>query len=186
MAADIDVHGWCAPKFAPLQDAFRENFRTANELGAALAVYVGGEPVVDIWAGAVDSRDGGPWAQDTLVNIFSTTKGIVSALVLRLVAEGRLSLERPVADYWPEFAQQGKGNIPVKWLLSHRAGLPALREMLPDAALYDWERMTAALAAEKPWWEPGTRHGYHPVTFGWLVGEVIRRASGMSVGGFLH
>jgi len=118
--------------------------------------------------------------------VFSTTKGIVSALALRLVAEGRLSLEKPVADYWPEFAQNGKAKIPVKWLLSHRAGVPAIREMLPDAALYDWETMTGALAAEKPWWEPGTQHGYHPVTFGWLIGEVIRRASGMRVGEFLQ
>ncbi len=186
MAGDIEIHGWCAPKFAPLQDAFRLNFQVANELGAALAVYVGGEPVLDLWAGSVDSKHSAVWAENTLVNVFSTTKGIVSALVLRLVAEGKLSLERPVADYWPEFAQHGKGRIPVKWLLSHRAGLPALRELLPDAALYDWDRMVAALAAEQPWWQPGTQHGYHPVTFGWLVGEVIRRVSGMSVGRFLQ
>lgn len=183
---EVMIEGWCAPQFAPLKDVFLRNFLDANELGAALAISVGGEPVVDIRAGRVDSKQPALWAEDTLVNIFSTTKGIVSALALRLVAEGKLSLENPVADYWPEFAQHGKERIPVKWLLSHRSGLPALRELLPDAALYDWAQMTTALAAEKPWWTPGTQHGYHPVTFGWLIGEVIRRVSGMSVGAYLQ
>lgn len=186
MPSALEIHGHCAPAWARVKDAFAANFREANELGAALCVHVDGEPVVDIHAGLLDSREGGAWREDTLVNIFSTTKGIVSALALRLVAEGKLSLELPVAHYWPEFAQNGKGGIPVKWLLTHRAGVPAVREMLPDAALYDWERMCAALAAEKPWWEPGTQHGYHPVTFGWLIGEVIRRVSGMSVGEYLQ
>lgn len=184
--SDIEIHGWCAPKFAPVKDAFLANFREANELGAAVSVYVGGEPVVDIWAGSVDSKFSAPWQENTLANVFSTTKGIVSALALRLVAEGKLSLERPVADYWPEFARQGKGGIPVKWLLSHRAGLPAIREILPDPAIYDWDLMVEKLAAEAPWWEPGTQHGYHPITFGWLIGEVIRRAGGASVGRLVH
>lgn len=184
--ADVEIQGWCAPRFAPLKDAFRRNFTEAGELGAAFAAYVGGEPVADLWAGSLDSRHSAPWAENTLVNIFSTTKGLVSALALRLVAEGKLSLERPVAHYWPEFAQAGKQDIPVKWLLGHRAGLPAIRELLPDDALYDWDRMCAALAAEAPWWTPGTRHGYHPITFGWLVGEVLRRASGKGVGRLLQ
>lgn len=182
----IDIQGRCAPRFARVRDAFAANFREANELGAALAVCIDGEPVLDLWAGSTDSRHTAPWAEDTLVNVFSTTKGLVSALALRLVAEGRLSFERPVADYWPEFAQQGKAGMPVKWLLSHRAGLPAIRDLLPDAALYDWQQMTSALAAEKPWWPPGTQHGYHPVTFGWLIGEVIRRVAGMGVGAYLQ
>lgn len=178
----IEVQGACAQRFAPVKDVFHGHFRDGLELGAALAVYVDGEPVVDLWAGSVDSRHSAPWQRDTLVNLFSTTKGVVAALALRLVAEGRLSLEAPVAHYWPEFAAQGKQAIPVKWLLTHQAGLPALRAALPDEALYDWERMTAALAAETPWWTPGSAHGYHPVTFGWLVGEVLRRASGFRVG----
>lgn len=180
----VTIEGRCAPRFAPLKDVLRTHFREASELGAAVAVYVDGEPVVDLWAGDVDNRRSAPWREDTLVNLFSTTKGMVAAMALRLVAEGRLSLQRPVADYWPEFAQAGKGNIPVKWLLTHRSGLPALRATLPDAALYEWDTMCNALAAETPWWEPGTRHGYHPVTFGWLIGEVIRRVSGMRVGEF--
>ncbi|MFZ5722450.1 MAG: serine hydrolase domain-containing protein [Pseudomonadota bacterium] len=178
------IEGRCLPRYAPLKDALLANFREAGELGAALAVYLDGEPVVDLWAGSIDNRHSAPWREDTLVNVFSTTKGMVSAMALRLVAEGKLSLARPVADYWPEFAQNGKGGIPVQWLLTHRAGLPAVRALLPDAALYDWEAMCAALAAETPWWPPGTRHGYHPITFGWLVGEVIRRVSGMRVGEF--
>lgn len=186
MAGEVVIEGWCAPRFAAMKDALHRNFSEYGELGAAVSAYVDGEPVVDLWAGVVDSRSGTPWAENTLVNVFSTTKGVVAGLVLRLVAEGRLSLERPVAEYWPEFAQNGKGGIPVKWLLTHRAGLPAVRELLPDEALYDWDRMTAALAAETPWWEPGTKHGYHPVTFGWLAGEVIRRASGASVGRYLQ
>lgn len=180
----VTINGRCAPRFAPVKDVLLANFRDAAELGAAVALYVDGEPVIDLWAGDIDSRRSAPWREDTLVNLFSTTKGMVAAMALRLVAEGKLSLERPVADYWPEFAQHGKGQIPVKWLLTHRSGLPAVRAQLPDAALYDWETMCAALAAEKPWWEPGSRHGYHPVTFGWLVGEVIRRASGLRVGEF--
>lgn len=186
MGESIELQGWCEPRFAAMKEVFLANFRDGGEIGASVAVYAGGEPVLDLWAGSVDSRHSAPWAEDTLVNIFSTTKGIASALALRLVAEGKLSLERPVADYWPEFEQQGKGAIPVKWLLSHRSGLPAVRETLPDAALYDWDQMVAALAAEKPWWSPGARHGYHPVTFGWLVGEVLRRASGKRVGELLR
>lgn len=181
---NVTIEGHCAPRYAALKDALLANFRDANELGAALAVHVDGELVADLWAGSVDSRHSAPWRADTLVNLFSTTKGMVAAMALRLVAEGKLSLEKPVAAYWPEFAQAGKDRIPVQWLLTHRAGLPAVRETLPDAALYDWERMCSALAAEKPWWAPGTQHGYHPVTFGWLVGDVIRRASGMRVGEF--
>lgn len=185
MQPTIEVQGWCEPRFAPMKDALLQAFRTQGEIGAAVAVYRGGEPVVDLWAGHVDSRHSAPWAQDTLVNLFSTTKGIVALLAMRLVAEGKLSYEAPVAQYWPDFAVAGKGAIPVGWLLSHRAGLPAIRARLPDEALYDWDRMTTALAAEAPWWPPGTRHGYHPMTFGWLVGEVLRRASGRSVGRLL-
>lgn len=181
----IELQGWCNPRLSAVQDAFLENFRQSGEIGAALSIYEDGEPVVDLWAGSVDSRHSAPWAEDTLVNVFSTTKGLVSALALRLVAEGRLSLDRPVADYWPGFAVNGKDRIPVKWLLSHRAGLPAVRERLPDPALYDWDRMVSALESEKPWWEPGSCHGYHPMTFGWLVGEVLRRASGKTVGQLL-
>ncbi len=182
MSEPVEIHGHCAPRFAPMKDALHAAFSAASELGAAVAVYVDGEPVVDLWAGHVDSRRSAPWQQNTLVNLFSTTKGFVAAMALRLAAEGKLSLQQPVATYWPEFAQAGKEKILVEWLLTHRGGIPAIRETLPDAALYDWNAMCTALAAEKPWWEPGTRHGYHPVTFGWLVGEVLRRASGLSVG----
>lgn len=182
MSASVEIHGRCQPRYAPVQDALCAAFGTSTELGAAVAVYVDGEPVADLWAGDVDNRRSASWQQDTLVNLFSTTKGLVAAMALRLVAEGKLSLQQPVAACWPEFAQAGKAKIPVEWLLTHRAGLPAVRRTLPDDAIYDWDMMCTALAAEQPWWEPGTRHGYHPITFGWLVGEVLRRASGLRVG----
>ena len=144
------------------------------------------ELVVDLWGGHHDRARTRPWQRDTLVNVYSTTKGVTALCAHRLVDEGRLDLDAPVAKYWPEFAQAGKGAIPVRWLLSHRAGLPAVRKLLPNEALYDWDAMTAALAAETPWWEPGRAHGYHAVTFGWLVGEVVRRIAGKSLGAYLR
>jgi CubicO group peptidase (beta-lactamase class C family) len=123
-----------------------------------------------------------PWERDTIVNVYSTTKGITAICAHRLVDEGKLDVDAPVARYWPEFAEAGKENIPVRYLLSHRAGLPAFREFLPAGSSGKWDFLTEKLAATEPWWEPGTQHGYHAVTFGYLVGEVIRRVSGMSVG----
>ena len=120
------------------------------------------------------------------MNVYSTTKGVTALAAHRLVDEGKLDLDAPVAKYWPEFAQAGKGALPVRFLLSHRAGLPAVRKLLPNEALYDWTAMTDALAAEAPWWTPGSAHGYHAVTFGWLVGEVVRRIAGKSLGTYVR
>ena len=145
-----------------------------------------GRPVVDLWGGYADQDRARRWERDTLVNVYSTTKGITAICAHRLVDQGKLDLDAPVAKYWPEFAQAGKRDLPVRFLLSHRAGLPALRAALEPEAIFKWDRMTSALAAETPWWEPGTQHGYHAFTFGWLVGEVIRRAGGMSVGTLLR
>jgi CubicO group peptidase (beta-lactamase class C family) len=184
--AEIEIHGRCDARFARVREAFAESFRTRDEIGAAVAIAVEGEPVVDLWAGHLDRERTRPWQRDTLVNVYSTTKGVTALAAHRLVDEGKLDLDAPVAKYWPEFAQAGKGAIPVRWLLSHRAGLPALRKLLPNEALYDWEAMTSALAAEAPWWEPGTAHGYHAVTFGWLVGEVVRRIAGKSLGAYVR
>jgi CubicO group peptidase (beta-lactamase class C family) len=169
-----------------VRDAFAEGFRSRNEVGAALAVTVDGVPVVDVWGGHADQTRTRPWERDTIVNVYSTTKGVVATCAHQLVEQGRLDLDAPVASYWPEFAAGGKGRIPVRWLLSHRAGLAAARPVLPPEALYDWDAMTCALAAQEPWWDPGTRHGYHAVTFGWLVGEVIRRITGKSVGTYVR
>jgi CubicO group peptidase (beta-lactamase class C family) len=160
--------------------------RTADELGAAVAVVVDGEPVVDLWGGHADLMRTRPWERDTFVNVYSCTKGMTALCAHRLVMEGRLDVDAPVARYWPEFAQAGKAEIPVRWLLGHRAGLAAVRELLPNEALYDWDAMCRALAAETPWWTPGTAHGYHAVTFGWLVGEVVRRITGRSLGTYFR
>lgn len=176
------IHGHCDPRFQRVKDVFVHSFEDHLALGASVAVTVDGRPVVDLWGGFADGHKTRPWTRDTLVNVFSTTKGLTAMVAHRLVDQGLLDLDAPVARYWPEFAQADKGSIPVAELLDHQAGLPAVRAMLPNEALYDWQAMTSALAAQEPWWRPGTRHGYHAVTYGWLVGEVIRRASGRTVG----
>jgi CubicO group peptidase (beta-lactamase class C family) len=183
---EIEIHGACDPRFGAVREVFETHFREGAEIGAAVAVCVEGEPVVDLWAGHADPAGTRPWQRDTLANVYSTTKGWTALCAHRLVDEGRLDLDAPVAKVWPEFAQAGKAEIPVRWLLSHRAGLPAVRELLPGDALYDWDAMCEALAAQAPWWTPGEIHGYHALTFGWLVGEVVRRVSGRSLGDFFR
>lgn len=181
-----EIHGTCAKGFEAVKDALAASFARGEETGASVAVQLDGENVVDLWAGHADLDGQRPWQRDTIANVFSTTKGVTAILAHRLVEEGRIDLDAPVTRYWPEFGQAGKEKIPVRDLLSHRCGLPALRDFLPPEALFDWDAMTSALAAEKPWWEPGTAHGYHAVTYGWLVGEVIRRVTGKSVGTYLR
>jgi CubicO group peptidase (beta-lactamase class C family) len=178
------IDGTCDSRFRHVRDAFAENLAQHGEVGATVAVTVDGKPVVDLWAGYADAARTRPWTRNTIVNVASTTKGPTAICAHRAVDRGLLDLEAPVATYWPEFAQAGKAAIPVHFLLSHRAGLPAIETPLPTEALYDWDRMTRALAAQKPWWEPGTQHGYHTFTFGWLVGEVVRRVAGKSLGRF--
>ena len=180
------IEGECDPRFSRVREAFAENFEAGRELGAAVAVTINGRKVVDLWGGHTDKARERPWKTDTLVNVYSTTKGWTSICAHRLVDEGKLDLDAPVAHYWPEFAQRGKERIAVRSLLDHRAGLPAIRQTLPPEALFDWGTMTTALAAEEPWWEPDTQHGYHAVTFGWLVGEVLRRAAGVTVGTYFR
>ena len=180
------IEGFCAPGFEAVRDAFAAAFAAGEEVGAAVAVVVDGEPVVDLWAGHADQTRTVPWTRDTLVNVYSTTKGMTALCAQRLADEGALDLDAPVARYWPEFAAAGKGDVPVRWLLSHRAGLPAVRDLLPREALFDFDAMASALAAETPWWTPGERHGYHALTFGWLVGEVVRRVAGKSLGSYFR
>jgi len=181
-----EVQGECHPRFQAVRDAFARNLRDRDEVGAAVAVVIDGEPVVDLWGGHADLGRTQPWERNTLVNVYSCTKGMTAICAHRLVSEGRLDLDAPVARYWPEFAQAGKAELPVRWLLGHRSGLAAVRNLLPNEALYDWNAMCAALAAETPWWKPGTAHGYHAVTFGWLVGEVVRRITGKSLGTYFR
>jgi CubicO group peptidase (beta-lactamase class C family) len=178
------ITGEVAPGFEKVRAAFAENFEQRGEVGAAFALYKDGEKVVDLWGGVADQETGRAWEQDTLQLVFSTTKGATAACAMLLVERGSLDLDAPVAEYWPEFKAEGKDNIPVRWLLSHRAGLPAVDASLSHAELFAWDPIIDALAAQKPYWEPGTKHGYHALTYGYLVGEVIRRISGKSVGQF--
>jgi len=180
--SDTTIRGHCDDRFGAVRDTFEAACTSGAEIGAAVCVVQDGQTVVDLWGGFKDAARTEPWQRDTLVNVFSTTKGMTALCAHRLVDEGRLDLDAPVATYWPEFAQQGKGDITFRQLISHQAGLPAVRETLPPEALFDWDQMTDALAAEEPWWTPGTKHGYHAVTFGWLVGEVVRRITGQSLG----
>ncbi len=181
----MTIHGHCDERFGALREVFAESF-SKGEVGAAVAVMVDGELAVDLWGGHADAEGSRPWQRDTLVNVYSTTKGMTALCAHRLVEEGRLDLDAPVARYWPEFAQAGKADIPVRWLLSHQAGLPAVRKRLEQDALYDWDGMCTALAEQEPWWEPGTKHGYHALTFGFLVGEVVRRIDGRSLGSYFR
>lgn len=178
-------HGWCDPAFEAVRDAFSRNFDEHGEVGAAVCITVAGTTVVDLWGGWQDAGRRRLWEEHTLVNFFSIGKGL-TALCAAMVAErGLVALDVPVARYWPEFGAAGKASITFREVLAHQAGLPAIRHRLPDGAMLDWPLMCASLAAEKPWWEPGQRHGYHVNTFGFLVGEVIRRTDGRRVGRFL-
>ncbi|MEJ8667957.1 serine hydrolase domain-containing protein [Streptomyces sp. MS1.AVA.1] len=183
---EAQMHGHCDPRFAAVRTAFEANFRERGELGAAVAVRVGGETVVDLWGGWADAAHGRPWERDTLVNVWSTSKGPTALCAHILADRGLLDLDAPVAAYWPEFAAAGKEQILVRHLLSHRAGLSGLREPHSLQQLCDWELTTQRLAAMEPWWAPGTQSGYHALTYGFLVGEVVRRVSGLLPGAFLE
>ena len=176
--------GEVAPGFERVRDAFGGNFERHGDVGAAVCVYHRGRKVVDLWGGLADAATGRPWTADTLQLVYSATKAATATCAHLLAQRGQLDLDKPAARYWPEFAAEGKADIPVRWLLSHRAGLPVIDHPMPLADLLAWDPMTAALAAQRPVWEPGTAHGYHGRTFGWLAGEVIRRVSGRSVGTF--
>ncbi len=180
------VYGQCDPKFHRVKEVFEEHVETGKELGAGVAVMIGGRPVVDLWGGYADPQRMRPWERATLVNVYSTTKGATAVCVHRLVDQGLLDLDEKVSKYWPEFGQRGKEDIPVRLLLCHRAGLPAVDKPLPPEAIFDWETMTRAIAEQQPCWEPGTKHGYHARTYGWLLGEVVRRVTGKSVGTYFR
>jgi CubicO group peptidase (beta-lactamase class C family) len=180
------IHGFCDERFAPVRAALEENFRERGELGAAVAITLDGEPVVDVWAGWMDEERTCAWGPDTLVAVFSVGKAMVALCALMLAERGQLRLDAPVAAVWPEFAAAGKDEVTPRMLLGHRAGLPALREELADDAVYDWQLMTEALARERPWWQPDTLHGYHVNTFGFLAGELVRRTTGESLGAFFR
>lgn len=186
MAIVPTIEGICDPKFERVREAFAGNFEKHGDVGAAVAISIDGRLVVDLWGGWADGARTRAWQRDTLVNVFSVGKGVAALCALLCVDRALVDLDAPVCRYWPEFAAAGKEAVTVRQLLSHRAGLPCVREPLPEDAMLRWEVMTGALARQAPWWTPGTRHGYHVNTFGFLVGEVARRVTNRSLGTVLR
>jgi CubicO group peptidase (beta-lactamase class C family) len=182
----MNIEGHCQPRFQKVQEEFARNFRDRGEVGASVCVMVDGETVVDLWGGVADRHSQTPWERDTLCLVWSCTKGAVALAAHLLVARGQLDLDAPLTRYWPEFGQAGKEAVTVRCLLEHRAGVPVLRRPLRPGGLYDWTYFTEQLAAETPFWTPGTQQGYHASTFGHLVGELIRRITGQDVGTFFR
>jgi CubicO group peptidase (beta-lactamase class C family) len=184
--SDVLIDGFVADGFEPVREAFQANFTDHGDVGAGVGLYVGGELKVDLVGGIADPSTGAEYTADTLQLVFSTTKGAAAVCAHILADRGLLDFDAPVAEYWPEFAQAGKQDVPVRWLLSHRVGLPVVDDPPSMEDVLQWDPIIEALAAQAPVWEPGTAHGYHALTYGWLVGEVVRRISGQSIGDFFQ
>lgn len=181
---NIDISGSCAGSLGAVKDAFSNNFSRNGDIGASVAVVKDGELVVDLWGGHQDVARTIPWTRDTIINVFSTTKTMSCLALLVLVSRGQVDIDAPVQNYWPEFGQNGKQGVLVRHLLSHTAGVPAWDQRIELTDLYDWDKVTNLLAGQAPWWTPGTKSGYHAISQGNLVGEVVRRVDGRSVGRF--
>jgi CubicO group peptidase (beta-lactamase class C family) len=184
MKNKVEIHGVCEPRFQTVKDVFAENFEEGLEVGASFAVTINGKFVIDLWGGYKDIEKTVPWGKDTICNVWSTTKVPTVLCTMMCVDRGLLGLDEPVAKYWPEFAQNGKENITVRQILSHTSGLAGIEERIPIKTLYNWNKYTSLLAAQQPWWEPGTQSGYHAVTHGYLLGELVRRVTGRTLGTF--
>jgi len=180
------TEGTCKPGFERVAEAFQQNFDAKGEVGASVCLTVGGETVVDLWGGTADQKTGAPWTKDTVGIVFSCTKGATAICAHVLASRGKLDLDAPAAELWPEFARNGKERATTRMMLDHSVGVPALRAKVKDNGPYEWDYMTSLLADEAPFWEPGTRNGYHGFTFGWTVGEMVRRAAGVSLGTFFQ
>jgi CubicO group peptidase (beta-lactamase class C family) len=181
-----DVHGTCDPRFDEMRDLLADSLASGADVGASAAVMLDGELVVDLWGGVADERTGAPWERDTITNVWSSTKTVMALCALMLVDRGQLDVDAPVAAYWPEFAANGKEAVLVRHLLSHTSGVSAWAQPVEVADIYDWEKSTAMLAAQAPWWTPGEGSGYHALNQGHLVGEVIRRITGRTIGQFFR
>ena len=181
-----ELAGYYDPKFERVAKEFERNFRERGEVGASVCLKLEGETVLDLWGGIARVDTASEWQEDTISLVFSCTKGATALCAHILASRGLLDLDAPVAQYWPEFAKAGKAEVLVRMLLNHQVGLPAIRKPLPEGAFYNWDLVVEALAEETPFWTPGTAQGYEMVTFGWLVGEVVRRVSGKSLGSFFR
>ena len=186
MSSEVKINGFCEDRFKSVKEAFVKNFEEDLEVGASFAATLNGKFVIDLWGGYTDAAKTRPWDQDTIVNVYSTTKVMTSICIHMLVDRGLLDLDAPVADYWPEFAQAGKEVLPVRYLLSHTSGLAGFDRTIRPKMLYKWEKIVNMLAAQKPWWEPGTKSGYHTTTFGYPLGELVRRITKKSIGTFFR
>ena len=182
----MEIHGTCDERFASVREQFERNFTEHGDVGASFALSVEGEFAVDLWAGWRDAAKREPWQEDTIVNVYSTTKTMTALAALLLADRGELDFGAPVAKYWPEFAQAGKEAVEVRHLMSHSAGVPSWEQPVTTLDICDWEKATALLAAQAPWWTPGTASGYHAISQGHLIGEVVRRISGVSLGTFFR
>ena len=182
----VTVNGSCSPKFERVRDAFETNFRERDEVGAAVAVWVDGELAVNLRGGTTDAAGERPWQEDTLASIFSGSKALTSTCIHLLADRGELDLQAPVAEYWPEFAQAGKQDITVAMVLGHRSGVIGPRTRLTPNETLDWDAVCDHLAKAEPWWEPGTAQGYHMVSFGFILGEIVRRVTGRTLGQYLR
>lgn len=186
MSAELNIDGKFDPEFSLVADAFAQNFELRNEVGASICVYRQGECVVDMWGGVADQATGKPWTEDTVSIVFSCTKAMTALSAHLLVDRGELNLHAPVGDYWPEYACNGKEKTTVGMFLNHTSGMASLRDPVKKGGMLDWDYITGEIAQTAPWWEPGTRNGYHMITFGWTVGELVRRVSGKSLGTFFR
>jgi CubicO group peptidase (beta-lactamase class C family) len=180
----VEAQGTCDARFSGVKDTFTANLNNGQDVGASVAVVVEGELVVDLWGGFIDEQKTKPWERDTITNVWSTTKTMAALCALILADRGELDLYAPAADYWPEFKANGKEGVLVRHFMSHTAGLSGWDPPISVDELYDWEKATSVLAAQAPWWEPGTASGYHAVTQGYLIGELVRRITGKSMGAF--
>lgn len=180
-----EINGHCDPKLQRVADAFTECFTKHGEIGASVSATVEGEMVVDLWGGSADAELTRPWKEDTICGVHSAGKGVLATVTHMLVDRGQVDLDLPIAYYWPEYAQNGKENITLRQVLAHTAGMAFIDAELYVGAPFDWETMAEACAAQKPEWAPGSTHGYHAITFGWIVGEVLRRVTGEMPGSLI-
>ena len=180
-----EIHGVCGERFAAVRDALARNLDSGAELGASLVLDIDGDIVIDMWGGFRDQARAIPWSEDTITNVWSSTKTVTSLAALMLVDRGELDVDAPVARYWPEFGAAGKQDVLVRQLMSHASGVSGLDQPAVVEDLYDWPKATSRMAAQAPWWEPGIALGYHALNYGHLVGEVVRQVTGQTLKKFV-